>query len=65
MEKNLTVLEPGFLFIQSAQSGSLFQINDTTYSVKLNNMADKTISFSDRSYRIVETIDTSEFIGNW
>ncbi|HET6588935.1 MAG TPA: hypothetical protein VFG45_02100 [Candidatus Nitrosocosmicus sp.] len=59
MEKNLTVLEPGFLFIQSAQSGSLSQINDTTYSVKLNNMADKTISFSDRSYRIVETIDTS------
>jgi hypothetical protein len=65
IEENLTASEPSFLFIQSAQSGSVSQINDTTYSVELNNVADKTISFSDRPYRIVETLDTSEFIGNW
>jgi hypothetical protein len=57
--------EPSFLFIQSAQSGALSQINDTTYSLELNDIADKTISFSDRPDRIVESIGTSEFIGNW
>lgn len=57
--------EPSFIFIQTAQSGSLFQINDTVYSLELNNVADKTLSFSDRPYRIVESIDTSVFVGNW
>ena len=56
--------EPSFLFIQSAQSGSLSQINDTAYRL-LDDVADKTVLFSDRPYRIVESIDTSEFVGNW
>lgn len=57
--------EPSFLFIQSAQSGSLSQINDTAYRLQLDDVADKTVLFSDRPYRIVESIDTSEFVGNW
>ena len=66
LEENITSSsEPSFLFIQSAQSGSLSQINDTMYSLELNDIADKTVSFSDRPYRIVELIDTSEFVGNW
>jgi hypothetical protein len=67
LDENLTssLSEPSFLFIQSAQSGSLSQINDTAYSLELNDIADKTVSFSDRPYRIVESIDTSEFVGNW
>lgn len=64
-EGNITTSEPRFLFIQSAQSGSLSQINDTAYTLELNNVADKTISFSDRPDRIVETVDTSGIIGNW
>jgi len=57
--------EPSFLFIQSAQYGSLSQINDTAYRLQLDDVADKTVLFSDRPYRIVESIDTSEFVGNW
>ncbi|MDN5867548.1 MAG: hypothetical protein L0H55_09130, partial [Candidatus Nitrosocosmicus sp.] len=66
IEENVTSSsEPSFQFIQSAQSGSLSQINDTTYSLELNDVADKTISYSDRPCRIVESLYTSEFVGNW
>lgn len=65
LEENMTVSEASFQFIQSSQSGSLSQINDTTYSLELNQVADKTISYSDRACRIIETIDTSKFISNW
>ncbi len=44
-EENVTTTGPSFLFIQSAQSGSLSQINDTTYSIELNDVAEKTISY--------------------
>jgi hypothetical protein len=54
-----------FLSIQSAQSGSITRINDTAYALELHNVSDKTILFSDRPYRIVTTIGTNEFIGNW
>jgi hypothetical protein len=64
-EENITTLEPSFLFIQSAQSGSLSQINDTAYTLELNDVADKTVSFSDRPDRIVESVSTSGFVGNW
>ena len=63
--ENATTSEPDFQFIQSAESGSLSQINDTAYFLELNGVADKTMSFSDRPYRIVESIDTLEFVGNW
>jgi hypothetical protein len=54
-----------FLAIQTAQSGTLSQINATTYTLELSNVSDKTILFSDRPDRIVTSQSTSDFIGNW
>jgi hypothetical protein len=54
-----------FLSIQTAQSGSLSQINETAYTLELNNVANKTIQFSDRPNRIVESVGTSDFVSNW
>jgi hypothetical protein len=54
-----------FLFIQSAESGSLSEINTTTSTLELSDVSDKTIMFSDRPNRIVASIDTTDFIGNW
>jgi hypothetical protein len=60
---NTTAVE--FLSIQSAQSGSLSQINETAYTLELNNIANNAIMFSDRPNRIIETVSTADFIGNW
>jgi len=54
-----------FLFIQSAQSGSVSEGNATTSTLELNDVSNKTIMFSDRPDRIVVSIDTGDFIGNW
>lgn len=54
-----------FLSIQTAQSGSLYQINATAYTLELNNVANETILFSDRPNRIVTSISTVDFVGNW
>lgn len=63
---NITATEePKFLAIQHAQSGSISQINDTSYSLELNDVSDKTILFSDRPNRIVTPISTDNFVGNW
>lgn len=62
---DLNMTEAKFLSIQSAQSGSISQINDTAYLLELNNVSQKTILFSDRPDRIVTTIGTNDFIGNW
>ena len=56
---------PKFFAIQHAASGSLSEINDTAYSLQLNDISDKTILFSDRPDRIVTSISTSDFVGNW
>ena len=56
---------PKFLFIQSAQSGSISAVNATTSALKLNDVSDKTIMFSDRPDRIVGDTNTTDFIGNW
>ena len=65
-EENMTDSEePKFLAIQNAQSGSLSEINTTTYTLELNDISDKTILFSDRPDRIVTSVSTSDFIGNW
>ncbi|MGD1838169.1 MAG: hypothetical protein ACPKPY_08950 [Nitrososphaeraceae archaeon] len=37
----------------------------TAYSLELNNISDKTILFSDRPDRIIKSISTSNFVGNW
>ena len=64
-EGNTTGHEPKFLAIQHAQSGSISEINKTAYSLELNDVSDKTILFSDRPDRIVTSVSTSDFIGNW
>ena len=56
---------PKFFAIQHAQSGSISEINETAYSLELNDVYDKTILFSDRPDRIVTSISTFDFIGNW
>ena len=57
--------EPKFFAIQHANSGSITEINDTAYSLELNDVSDKTILFSDRPDRIVISESTSDFTGNW
>jgi hypothetical protein len=56
---------PTLLFIQGAESGSVSEVNATTSTLQLGNVSDKTILFSDRPNRIVESIDTADFICNW
>jgi hypothetical protein len=63
--ENVTSSEPSFLGVQSAQSGSISQVNDTAYTLELNDVSDKTILFSDRPDRIVGSVNTTDFIGNW
>lgn len=54
-----------FLAIQNAQSGSLSEVNATTYTLSLNKLSNDTILFSDRPERIVTSVSTNDFIGNW
>jgi hypothetical protein len=54
-----------FLAIQNAKSGSINEINATAYTLELGNVSDSTILFSDRPERIVTSVSTSDFIGNW
>ncbi|HJU78592.1 MAG TPA: hypothetical protein VJ599_03385 [Nitrososphaeraceae archaeon] len=56
---------PKFIAIQHAEYGSINAINATSYSLELNNVSDKTILFSDRPDRIVSSVTTDDFIGNW
>ena len=56
---------PKFFAIQHAQSGSLSEINETAYSLELSDVSDKTILFSDRPDRIVTSVSTTNYIGNW
>jgi len=56
---------PEFIAIQHSQSGSISKVNATTYSLELNDVPDKTILFSDRPDRIVTSVSTYNFVGNW
>lgn len=60
---NMTGVE--FMGIQHSESGSISQINDTAYTLELNYVSDKAILFSDRPERIVDSVITSDFVGNW
>jgi hypothetical protein len=60
-----TIESPQFLAIQNAQSGTISETNSTSYSLQLNDLADKTILFSDRPDRVVITQSNQDFIGNW
>ena len=64
-EGNATEHVTKFFAIQHAQSGSISEINETAYSLELDEVSDKTILFSDRPDRIVKSISTVDFIGNW
>ena len=65
-QENMTdVEESKFFAIQHAQSSSISEINTTNYSLELNDVSDKTILFSDRPDRIVTSVSTLDFIGNW
>lgn len=60
---NMTGVE--FMGVQHSESGSISQINDTAYTLELNYVSDKAILFSDRPERIVDSVITSDFVGNW
>ena len=64
-DRNTTDHAPKFFAIQHAQSGLISEINETVYSLELNDVSDKTLLFSDRPDRIVKSVTTSDFIGNW
>ena len=64
-QENDTEQVPEFLSIQQASSGKISEINETAYSLQLNDISDKTILFSDRPDRIVLSGSTSDFIDNW
>ena len=61
-EENQTIVEPQFLSLQHAQSGTISEINVTFYKLKLNQVSDETIEFSERPDRIIKTMSTEEFI---
>lgn len=56
---------PQFLAIQHAQSGTISEINSTSFLLRLDDLADKSILFSDRPDRVVVTQSNQDFIGNW
>ena len=60
-----SIESPQFLAIQNAQSGTISEINSTTFLLQLNDLADKLILFSDRPDRVVVTQSNQDFIGNW
>ncbi len=64
-DNNNNMTEAKFLFIQGAHSGSLSEVNSTTSTLKLGEVSDRTILFSDRPDRIVGSVNTTDFIGNW
>ena len=67
LNKNNRVLRPNLLnFLpQHAQSGSISEINSTSFLLQLNDLTDKSILFSDRPDRVVVTQSNQDFIGNW
>ena len=64
-EMGTNIESPQFLAIQHAQSGTISDINSTSYTLQLNDLADKTFLFSDRPNRIDVTETTQHFVGNW
>lgn len=65
VQTETSIESPQFLAIQNAQSGTISEINSTTFLLQLNDLADKLILFSDRPDRVVVTQSNQDFIGNW
>ena len=54
------------LALSNELNKTIFSSNvSTNLSLELNNVSDKTILLSDRPNRIVTTVSTADFIGNW
>jgi hypothetical protein len=54
------------LTLNNQSNNTLFSSDiDKSFSLELYNVSDKTILFSDRPDRIVTSISTLDFIGNW
>lgn len=54
------------LSLTNESNNTIFSSNvSTNLSLELNNVSDKTILLSDRPNRIVTTVSTADFIGNW
>ena len=64
-QKEANIESPQFLAILHARSGTVSEINSTSHTLQLNELADKAILFSDRPNRIVVTRSIQDFIGNW
>jgi hypothetical protein len=60
-----TSSDPAYLAIQHAPSGSINEINSTTYMLELNDISDKTTLFSERPNRIFTSMNTPDFVNNW
>ena len=60
-----TSSDPAHLAVQHAPSGSINEINSTTYMLELNDISDKTTLFSERPNRIFTSMNTSDFVNNW
>jgi len=54
-----------FIAIQNAHSGSVSEINSTSYLLQLDDLSDKIILISDRPHRVVQAQSIDDFIGNW
>jgi hypothetical protein len=65
VQSGTPVESPQFLAIQHAQSGTISEINSSSFLLQLNDLNDKLILFSDRPNRIVVTQSNQDFIGNW
>lgn len=65
VQTETSIESPQYLAIQNAQSGTISEINSTTFLLQLNDLADKLILFSDRPDRVVVTQSNQDFIGNW
>jgi len=54
-----------FFALRHANSGSISEINETTFILELNDISNKTILFSDKPELMITFVTTPDFIGNW
>ncbi|MGI9010232.1 MAG: hypothetical protein ACR2F1_03475 [Nitrososphaeraceae archaeon] len=64
---SISELNKTFTLTLTNESNKAILSSDTvrTFTLELNNVSDKTILFSDRPDRIVTSLRTADFIGNW
>ena len=57
--------EVSWLYSQTSDSGELIQRGDGSYYLVMDGVDFHTIQFSDRPDRLVEVIDTADFVNQW